>query len=202
MDYIPTKRSDFYRWLKGIGKNAEAEAAKIGAPPEEGTALKELADAITANMDATEAAERELDGARSREKIGKKNGLKELRTIIRRWKTLPTYPKAGTEAVLGIKGTEPPFDAGNYMPVIKVSIKGGLVRLDYAKLGVDALLFFVRLRGEMEWRRLDVDADPPCIDTTPLRQPNVPEVREYRAIGMIGDETVGQYSRIVSITVA
>lgn len=202
MDYIPVKRSDFYRWLKGMSQNAAGEAAKIGATAAEGTALKALADDITAQMDATDAAATALEGVRSQEKLGKKEGLKELRAIIRRWKTMPAYAQAGTEAVLAIKGKEPPFDAGNYQPVIKVSLKGGLVRLDFAKLGVDALLFYVRLRGETEWRHLAVDADPPCIDATPLAQPNVPEVREYRAIGMIGDEAVGQYSDIVSITVA
>jgi hypothetical protein len=202
MDYVPDKRSDFYRWLKGISKNAAEEAAKIGAPADEGTALQALADDITAKMDATEAAATALEGVRSQERLGKKEGLKELRAIIRRWKTMPGYPQAGTERVLAIKGKEPPFEAGTYQPVIKASLKGGLVRLDFAKLGVDALLFFVRLRGETEWRRLAVDADSPCIDATPLGQPHVPEVREYRAIGMIGDETVGQYSDIVSITVA
>lgn len=202
MDYVPDKRSDFYRWLKGISNHAVGEAAKIGAPVDEGTALKALADDITAKMEATDAAATALEVVRSQEKLGKKEGLKELRAIIRRWKTMPGYPQAGTERVLGIKGKEPPFDAGTYKPVIKASLKGGLVRLDYTKLGVDALLFFVRLRGETEWRRLAVDADPPCIDATPLAQPNVPEVREYRAIGLIGDEAVGQYSDIVSITVS
>ena len=42
----------------------------------------------------------------------------------------------------------------------------------------------------------------PFDDQTPLKTSGVPEVREYTAQGVIGDDEVGQPSDIVSVTFA
>jgi len=52
------------------------------------------------------------------------------------------------------------------------------------------------------WRLLDRDNHPPYVDSTPLAQPGVPEVREYRLMGVWSDQEVGQPSDVASITVA
>ena len=50
--------------------------------------------------------------------------------------------------------------------------------------------------------RLGTDTEAPYFDTKPLANPAVPEVREYMARGMVGDEEVGLDSDIASITFA
>jgi hypothetical protein len=199
MDFFPQKRSERYKWLKNISKNAQAEAAKIGAPPTDGTALKDAADAILGKMDATDAASRALDGARLSEQTDMDANMAVIRSIVRNWKTLSGYPSSGSEAVLAIKGGSAPVAGHDYKPVIHLTIEAGKVRLGFEKKGAEGLRFYGRVNGGA-WERLGEDYHPPYFDTRPLAQAGVPEIREYKARAILHDEEIGEDSDIVSIT--
>lgn len=199
MDYIPAKRDPRYQWLKKLSDNVAAEAAKFGAPAADATAVKAAADDLLGKMDATNAAAAALDGTRSVETAAQAADQATIRAFIRNWKTLPLYPASGSEAVLGLKANQPATPGADFKPVLKVSIEAGKVRLDFVRGAVDALAIYSRLRGTATFHRLAVDTGSPYFDTTPLAQPGVPEVREYMARPMVGDEEVGQDSDIVSI---
>ena len=68
-----------------------------------------------------------------------------------------------------------------------------------ATLGIT---LYSRKQGEPAWKFLSRDTNSPYDDHTPLTTPGTPEVREYQAFGMWGDEQIGQPSDIVSATFA
>lgn len=76
------------------------------------------------------------------------------------------------------------------------------MRIDWKKKGAQGVKVYGRKQGEPAWTQLGLDYFPPYFDTRPLTQPNVPEVREYKARGMMNDEDIGQDSDIVSVTFA
>ena len=80
-------------------------------------------------------------------------------------------------------------------PVIR-----GTRRITYKKLGVDGLNIYVRLKGQTTRKKLSFDSNSPYDDHTELAVAVTPEVREYRAIGVLNDEEIGQPSDIVSVT--
>ncbi len=202
MDYVPTKRDSRYVWLKNLSDNITAEAVKFGAPSGDATIVKNAADDLLAKMDATNAADAALKGARAAEATALAADMAVLRAKVRNFKTLPLWASSGSEGVLQVKGTEPPPAPGIYKPVLTVKIEGGHPVVDFDKLGVDAMAIYSRLHSTDPFVRLAIDTEAPYVDTRPLAQAGVAEVREYMGRGMVGDEEVGQDSDIVRIAFA
>ena len=202
MDYVPTKRDSRYLWLVNLSNNIIAEAVKFGAPAADATAVKAAADDLTGKMDATDAADSALKGARLAEAAAQATDLAFIRGKVRNFKTLTQWAASGSEGVLQAKGVDSPPAPGIYKPVIKVKLEGGHIRIEFVKAGADAMAIYARLRGTQAFVRLAIDSASPYIDTRPLAQAGVPEVREYMGRGMINDEEIGQDSDIVSIAFA
>ena len=200
MDFIPNKRSELKEWLEGISDNIVAEAVKMGVSAPDGLAAKALADGLLAKFDATDAGQAALNGVRTIERNATPGVLAGLRTFIRNWKTLPLYAGSGSEGVLHLRGSSAAFDSSSYKPVIEASYEGGFISFDFDKLGVDALAFYCRLRGTLPWIRIGIDTLAPFLDSKPVAVNGVPEVREYMARGMVGDDEVGLDSDIVTVT--
>jgi len=200
MDYIPPQRGNRYLWYGNLSTNVVEEGPKFGLPTAEATAAKTLADAIIAAMDGTDAAANALSGARTIERNTETANQAALRKKVANWKTLPGYAASGSEAVLKLKGPAVAFNAATYKPVIYVSIEAGRIQIDFEKLGADGIAVYMRRRGETVLKKIGTDTDTPYFDTGPLLQPNVPEVREYMARGMVGDDEIGVDSDIVSLT--
>lgn len=199
MDYIPSKRSDQYLWLKNISTNAVTTAADLSVPAAEGTDLKGHADAVVAAMDATNAASTALDGARATERTVTAARLKSIRDIVKRWKTQPAYPGSGAEGVLQLKGPGDGFDPSTFKAEISAVVEGGVIRIEFKKSGLDGVNVYCRLRGSPGWQKLAFDSSSPYIDNAPLANPAVPETREYKARGVLDDEEVGLESDVVSV---
>lgn len=199
MDFVPRKRDARYAWLTNLSGNVVGEAVKFGALPADATAAKTAADALLAKMDATNAAKAALDGARIAEEVALQAQMAIIRGKARNWKTLGGWAASGSEGVLQFRGSEPAFDPLSYKPDLAGGVEGGLVRLTFTKLGVDGVNVYTRLRGQTAWRKLSYDSESPYVDTAPLAQPGVAEVREYMARGVLDDVEIGLDSDIVSI---
>ena len=202
MDFVPGQRVRRYQWYVNLSENLLTEAPKFGLSTQEATAAKAVVDAIIAAMDATNAAETALTGARTAEQNIEAQKLLILRGNIRNWKTLPLMPASGSEGVLQLTGAAIAFDPSTYKPVIRASIEGGKVVVSGAKKGVEGWAIYTRLRGSQPWEKLAVENHPPYYDTRPLAQANVPEVREYMVRGVMDDQEIGLDSDIVSVTFA
>lgn len=116
--------------------------------------------------------------------------------LVPRIKNSATY----TEAVgkdLGIIGAEQPFDPATMKPVIKLAMMGGQVEVQWVKSEADAIR--IETDKGSGWQLLSIDTVPHYTDTTPITGP---ALWKYRAMYLIADELVGQWSDVASITVA
>jgi hypothetical protein len=118
--------------------------------------------------------------------------------LVQRIKNSPTY----TEAIgkdLGIIASEAqPFDAVNMKPTLKLVIKGGQVEVQWVKADSDGVRIEVD-RGTGTWTFLAVDTVPHYTDTTSIIGP---ATWKYRAMYLVNDELVGQWSDVASIAVS
>lgn len=201
-DFVPTKRDSRYQWYLNLSTKITAEAVKFGVEAAEATAVKALADGVMAKMNDTNDAVSAVDGARGIERTTEAAALAEIRAKVRNWKTLPGWAASGSEAVLQLRGNGSAFDPLTYKTVLKVQLAPGGVRVDFTKKGADGVFIYMRVRGSAEWRKIGMDTEAPYLDTTPLAQPGVAEVREYMARGFLHDAEIGQDSDVVSITFA
>lgn len=201
MDYIPRKRAERLLWWQNLKDQIATEGPKFGLAAPAIAEVDTLATAMITLYQETNAAENALNGKRLAEKDGQVIHEANIRAKVRNWKTLPNWNASGSAGVLKLAETEPDFDPGSYKPEIKVKMEGGFPRLEFIKRGVDAIIIYTRLRGEMGWTKLARDSASPYIDTRPLANPDVPETREYMAMGELDDEEIGIPSEIASIVV-
>jgi hypothetical protein len=82
-------------------------------------------------------------------------------------------------------------------PILKLVFKGGEVEIQWKKGKADAI-YIEADKGAGTWSFLAVDTVPHYTDTTPITGPGI---WKYRAIYLINDEKVGQWSDVASISV-
>ncbi|MCB1212197.1 MAG: hypothetical protein KDK97_22935 [Verrucomicrobiales bacterium] len=198
-DFIPRKRAERYLWWKNLHDKLDVEGPKIGLTATEITDTKALAAEMIDAMEAVDAADTALKGARAAEKAAEVTDGAAIRLAIRYWKTRPAYASSGVEGTLQLVGTGSDFDPNTFKPTLKLSIVGGVIKLDFTKGECDSVAVRCRLRGSPGWNKLGLDSLTPYYDTAPLADPAVPETREYYVIGVIDDIEVGQPSDVVSI---
>ena len=199
MDFIPNKRAENKAWWTNLKDNGTVELAKISlAAPDIAAAVATATDQV-AKMQATDDAEAALAAARTMEKAAMQSNEAAIRLAVRNWKTNAAYAASGIEGSLKLKGPESGFDPNTFKSVLKLSIVGGQIRVDFIKGKCDSVAIYCRLRGTVGWTRLGTDSSSPYYDTNPLANPNVPETREYMGMGVIDDIEIGLPSDIVSI---
>jgi hypothetical protein len=76
-------------------------------------------------------------------------------------KTRALYASSGVEGTLRLKGTDSGFDPTTFKSVLKLSIVGGQVRVDFTKGECDSVAIYCRLRGTLGWTKLGIDSDSP-----------------------------------------
>lgn len=198
-DIIPDRLADRYQWWKNLRDRIETEGPKIGLVAAEISDTKNAAAEMIDLMDAVNAAETALKGARAKATARAAAIEPTVRMSIRNWKTRPLYPASGLGGTLRLVGSPTTFDPNTFKPSIKVAIVGRQIKISFNKRRCDSVVVYRRLLGSPDWTKLGIDSLTPYFDTQPLATPNVPETREYYVIGLIDDIEVGQPSDIVSI---
>src|SRR5258708_4021523 len=116
--------------------------------------------------------------------------------LVQRIKASPTY----TDAIgkdLGIIGAEQTVDTASMKPSMKLMFKGGHVEVQWAKGDADSIRIETD-KGSGKWEFLAIDTVPHYTDTTPVTAPGT---WKYRAMSIVSDEQVGQWSDVLSIAV-
>jgi hypothetical protein len=119
-----------------------------------------------------------------------------LAQLVQRIKNSPTY----TEAIgkdLGIIGTHQTLDTSLLKPTLKLVIKGGQVEVQWTKGEADSIR--IETDKGAGWQFLAIDAIPHFTDSTPI---TAPATWKYRAMYIVSDELVGQWSDVASIGVS
>ena len=79
---------------------------------------------------------------------------------------------------------------------------GGQVQINFNKLTSDGVNIYSKRDGDADFIYLARDTESPYIDTRPLKVPGKPEIREYKAMFVVGDEEIGIFSHELVVNCA
>lgn len=197
MDYIPYKDSDKTNWNNNLNKNIDAIGATLGLDAADILEVKRVtaanAAAIKASDDALLASKAATAAKASQLKLG--NAI--LRGIVRKMKNSTTYTAAIGTSLDIIGDDNSAIDYNKYTPEIKAKVMPGKICIIFVKKKLDGVNVYGRFKGEVGWQKLAFDNYSPFEDKRPLALPNIPEHREYMAIGVKHDSEVTLQSAIV-----
>ena len=203
-DFIPQDNDDLITWATNLKTKVDTFGPTLGMTAGQITAYKAVLQGVIDKALAIKAAKTALAGAVAAMKTTKQTDLSKtgpVRTTIGQWKTGGLLTDAMAEE-MDVVGSPDTFDPNTYKAATTGEAHPGFVRIKFKKLGVDGLNIYVRLKGQTTWKKLSFDSNSPYDDHTELAVAGTPEVREYRAIGVVADEEIGQPSDIVSVTFA
>ena len=110
---------------------------------------------------------------------------------------------AGLEARFAIVGAEDSDDLAAFPPIISGSDRtGGVVQIDFVKRTSDGVNLYSKRDGDADFVFLARDTATPYIDNRPLLVPGKPEIREYKAMFVVGDEEIGSFSHELVVNCA
>lgn len=128
--------------------------------------------------------------------------LQTLRKAIKRGKTSSGCTPS-IVARMHWLGERNEVDPATQQPSITASIVGSGIKIDGTKVGFDAVNLYMRRKGETEWKLIAIRKRRfPIYDETPLLNAGIPEVREYRCVGVVDDNEIGIPSVIIEVVFA
>lgn len=197
-DIIPDSHSNRLDFFKNLKKEIAANAAALALDAAAVTAAngsldpliaayQTLVDAETAEAAASATADQVFNG---------KN--ESLRALFNQLKSNPKFVDGMGEAMRIFSQTTQRNPADT-TPRIKATAEPGHIRITGSKDYAELINIYMRLAGTPAWTLIGIRRKKlPFDDQTPLKTPGTPEMREYMARGVIGDEEVGQQSGIVT----
>jgi hypothetical protein len=120
--------------------------------------------------------------------------------LCARIKNHPGYTEAIGRA-LDIVGAEQADNTAAQKPPLKIEMQAGHPNIIWPKQGMDGVEIHVDRDGK-GFIFLTIDTVPNYLDTAALPAPGQSAVWKYKAIYRLNDEQVGQWSDVVSVTVA
>jgi hypothetical protein len=132
--------------------------------------------------------------------VGVKPGIVERNKEF--YKFLKAHPSRTNESLadLGIVTVTPPKIAlADLRPTLKIAvIINDRTEISFSKQGQPAIRLQMRRGGTADWITLGDPTSSPFIDNTHSTANN-PEKREYRGVYLLKNETIGQFSDIVTV---
>ena len=201
-DIVPDSPENLYEWAKNFTDKAMAQLTGLAGwdtPRISGliSRVGSIRDAAKAVMDAQAIVNERLGDLSA----AKTYSLPSIRQDFSNIKASGGYNE-GIGEVLEILSDAATFDPLTYKPVItRITSYAGHNELMTKKRGVTSMNVYWRRKGEETWRLL-----APKRVKFPVNDDNAPavagqaEVREYRVVGVLGDEEVGQPSDIAEAT--
>ena len=196
-NYFPAKEGSLVLWFDNFTVKLALYAVALGLLPADITDITAKITEVKTSIDNANNAKQTQKHLEAEKKAKKKAVIDYLRAKIARFKTEAGY----TEAIgrdLGVISTSESIDTHTYKPTITAKAFPKYIEVGFVKKGIDAVDIYKRIKGEVEWKFLARDTHSPHHDNTDLAKAGTPEVREYMAIGLIGDEEIGLESDVVT----
>ncbi len=199
---IPDSPENLFEWAMNFTDKALVQLTGIdgwdanrisGLISRVGT-LRDTSKAVVDALAVVEEKLGDLEGAKS-------THLASIRQDFANIKTSGGY-NTGIGEVLEILSDSATFNPLTYKPVItRITSFGGHNEIMTKKRGVTSMNVYWRRKGEETWRLLAAKRVKfPVQDDNAPATPGQAEVREYRVIGVLGDQEVGQPSDIAEAT--
>ena len=127
---------------------------------------------------------------------------RQCRAFARLMKSQSNYERAdGLDLMIERPETDAP-DLSNAAPELKLSVAMNTVKTEWKKAGFDALeLQYRKADGEQMWQLADKSTEKIIEFDPPLTAPGAPEKFEFRAVYILKNQRVGQWSAIYLVTV-
>ncbi len=201
-DFVPDSFINLRDWAANLFDQIAIQGPGLGWTAAQITAFQTAVGAIRDAAQAVLDKQQEEDVAVGALRQAMQTDMPGIRRDINNLKTSPTYHLGIGQDLGVVTPAEQPVDPATYQPDLKIQVINGIPRLTGKKRGVDSFNIYVRREGETTWRLLVAKRVRfPYDDETPVAQPDTPEEREYRIIGVIADNEIGQPSNIASAVV-
>ena len=199
-DYIPTGDSDYLLWHDKFKTGVTANIMTFGLAAGDATAVNadntDIHTKVT-NVETTAAVAKQAVADKN---TSRKNTELRARALARRIKAHPAYTVALGD-LLGVEGPEDTTNLATSKPTLAAAAKsGGVVEITFTKSKSDGVNIYCLRSGDVASTFLARDTASPYVDNRPLLVPGKPEVREYRAIYVLGDAEIGNFSDEIVIT--
>jgi len=196
-DYVPRSEPQLAIWFTNYGKKIATYGKALGLTDEEIKLAENSCNETSARIAEIEQKKTELQQIVALKDDLKSDTLASIRGFVTRMKAHTAY----TEAIghdLGIIAPAPTATTKGSKTVLKADVLPGRVRLSFVKRNFSGVNIYTRPIGTAQWQYLARDNNSPYDDERPLAN-GQPEKREYMAIGVVGDEEVGDPSDIISV---
>lgn len=198
--YIPRSDAELIQWLTNYQSQLHQCASMLGLTEAQVKEAQMRAEALRASIAFDEQKRREWQAALAHTAQLKQSTLPWIQRHIEHLRHTEVWSKEYAKRFLAEpKLLSKPKSMETIKPSIRARCEGNKVRVFWTRGFLDGINVYVRKEGELKWRKLDRDTRPPYEDTTPAEHNG--EVREYRVVGVINDEEVGQPSDIVTVVV-
>ncbi|HEY2953068.1 MAG TPA: hypothetical protein VGK40_10820 [Verrucomicrobiae bacterium] len=193
-DYIPTNDTQELRgWIAAFLAALPTYGPEVGLTAADQAALNRAGNAAIDGIDKTVTQRNQYDSALANRQALVRSFIGLLRPMVRRAKASANYtPSVGEH--LGVVADNPPIDPKAVKPSLTLTVHMGFVRVRVKRNGAESVGVFCRKSGQADWTFLARATRAVYDDQMPLAHSGVPELREYRVQGFIGDTQVGQPS--------
>ena len=193
-DYIPTNdHRELRGWITAFLAALPTYGTGVGLTAEDQETLNSAGHAAIAGIDNTVTQRNQYESSLANRSALVRRFIGVLRPMVRRAKANANYtPSVGEH--LGIVSDDPPIDPNAIKPSLTLTVHVGFVRVRVKRNGAESVSVYCRKSGQAEWTFLARATRAVYDDRVPLGNPGVPEIREYRVQGYIGDTQVGQPS--------
>jgi hypothetical protein len=199
-DIVPDSATNRLAFFTAIKTKLHEADNPLGFTPAELTSADALFVPLIAAYQKvvdTESAARRASGDAA--EFWAENGT-DLRSFIDALKSRPQFTE-GLGDELHLFSTGSPRQPAEIKPRLTADPHRGGITLDGSKDYAETVNIYMRRAGETEWKQIAIKRKRlPFEDQHPPLKPGIPEVREYMARGVIGDDEVGQESDIVTAT--
>ena len=199
-DYIPDPDANFLTWFQNFKTQFAALGATLGFTA--GEIAADDADLTLAQGKLTTLTQKtaEKQAAASDKQTTFKDVKGRLRGRANRAKNAPAYTTTMGQQ-LGILGPEDTTDLTNEKPTLQASsINPGSVTIGFNKSISGGIRLESKRAAETAFAFLAIDTSSPYIDNRANGAAG-PETRQYRAQYILGDDPIGNFSDVLTVTV-
>ena len=199
-DFIPPRDAAFLGWHDQLKAAATTIGATLGITAADLTGLADDNELLHATFSASADLNGRAQQATQEKNTAKRTAEQKARTLAKRLKLHSAY-NAGFGQQLGIEGSEATVDLTAAKPQLEGAAKPhGEVELTFNKSKSDGVNIYGQRDGDAGFVFLARDTSSPYIDNRPCLVAGKPELRRYKAIYILDDQEVGQFSDEVPVT--
>jgi len=195
---MPKSFPNLEPWLAGLKDGVTSDGTTCNQSAAQITEDTALIDSILGPVTTANAKETEALDANGTAQTAIAQNRDALRDLINRYKNAKGWTE-GMALSWDVSTHATQYDMNTHQPSINVRSAPGKNVVTGKKPGFTSVTIQMRADGSAPWIDIGVKVSQfPFYDMTAPQTPGKPEKREYRMLGYVGDQQMGQPSDIVT----